>query len=423
MASQSNAPFSSNIIYLDYNATTPVDKEVLNAMLPYFTDHFGNASSAHSFGAKPRSALSSARKSIASLINVEEEESIIFTSGSTEAINHILRVAAFKQRDKGLGDHIITTKIEHPAVLETVKFLQHVHKFRVTYLQPDEYAMIHVTALEKALQPDTVLVSIMHANNEVGTINPIESLCKTAKSYNKNILFHSDTSQSIGKIHVYPKEWGLDFCVVAGHKIYAPKGIGAMYINPELKKQCIDTRAYDKSDIQEYNLLYGAKQENGYRPGTENIAYCVALGKAAELSITALKFDHMATIRYLRDLLYEEIMSNIPQRYHSKIKINGHPYIKLPNTLSISFGFIRNTQITKQIFKYVACSTGAACHSGDIQLSYVLEACGLSINFGMGTLRLSVGRYTTEKDVMLAAKVIASAVTELYSKTRFASKL
>eukprot|EP00483_Globobulimina_turgida_P002385 UN02387 len=285
------------------------------------------------------------------------------------------------------------------------------HNFTVTYLKPDKYGMIQPRELQKALTTSTILVSVMHANNEIGTINPIKTLCNTAKTYNKNILFHSDTSQSIGKIAVYPKEWKLDFLVIAGHKIYAPKGIGAMYVNPEVIKKCGIS-----GDNQDYNLLYGAKQENGFRPGTENVAYCVGLGVAAEQSILALKFDHMATIRYLRDLLYEEIMNNIPHKYHDKICVNGHPYIKLPNTLSISFGFLRNTRITRKIFKYVACSTGAACHSGDVKLSYVLEACGLSINYGMGTLRLSIGRYTTEKDVVLAAKIIASTVSELYVK-------
>jgi len=271
--------------------------------------------------------------------------------------------------------------------------------------------MIHPSELLKALTPSTILVSIMHSNNEIGTINPIKNLCSITKKYNKNILFHSDTSQSIGKIPVHPKEWKLDFITIAGHKIYAPKGIGAMYINPEIRENCNVS-----GDNQDYNLLFGAKQEFGFRPGTENVAYCVGLGKAAELAKKALNFDHMATIRYLRDLLYEEIMSNIPNKYHNKIRLNGHPYIKLPNTLSISFGFLKNVQITKKIFKYVACSTGAACHSGDIKLSYVLEACGVSINYGMGTLRLSVGRFTTEKDIILGAKIIASAVTELYSK-------
>jgi len=411
MSSQS-VPFShTNIIYLDYNATTPVDKEVANAMWPYLTDHFGNPSSDHFFGREPKLALSAARKSIANLINVDDEKAIIFTSGSTEAINHILRVSAFKQREKGYGDHIITTKIEHPAVLETVKYLEKKNNFKITYLKPDKYGMIHPSELLKALTSSTILVSIMHSNNEIGTINPIKNLCSITKKYNKNILFHSDTSQSIGKIPVYPKEWKLDFITIAGHKIYAPKGIGAMYINPEIRENCNIS-----GDNQDYNLLFGAKQEFGFRPGTENVAYCVGLGKAAEQARSGLNFDHMATIRYLRDLLYEEIMSNIPNKYHNKIHLNGHPYIKLPNTLSISFGFLKNVQITKKIFKYIACSTGAACHSGDIKLSYVLEACGVSINYGMGTLRLSVGRYTTEKDIILGAKIIASAVTELYSK-------
>jgi len=246
----------------------------------------------------------------------------------------------------------------------------------------------------------------MHSNNEIGTINPIQSLCGVTKRFNAQILFHSDTSQSIGKIPVFPKQWDLDFITIAGHKIYAPKGVGAMYLNPAL---------FEKCGNQQFNLLFGAKQENGLRPGTENIAYCVGLGVAAEKCIEALHSDHMAAVKYLRDLLYEEIVSNIPFEHRHKIRLNGHPYLKLPNTLSISFGFLKNTLITKRIFKYLACSTGAACHSGDVKLSYVLEACGVSINYGMGTLRLSVGRYTTEKDVMLSAKIIASAVTELYS--------
>lgn len=415
--SSESVPFNhTNIIYLDYNATCPIDPEVFKAMQPYLTNHFGNASSRNFFGKQPKIALAQARKSIANLINVDNEESVIFTSGSTEAINHIIRVSAHKQRDKGYGNHIICSQIEHPAVIQTVKYLQRKHNFKVTYLKPDKYGMIQPQTLANALTDKTILVSIMHANNEIGTINPIKNLCAMTKKFNENILFHSDTSQSVGKIPVYPKEWKLDFITVAGHKIYAPKGIGAMWINPKLLENC---NVYEAKD-DEYNLLFGAPQEFGVRPGTENVPYCVALGKAAEQSIVALKFDHMATIRYLRDLLYAEIMSNIPHKYHDKIRVNGHPYIKLPNTLSISFGFLRNVQITDKIFKYIACSTGAACHSGDVKLSYVLEACGVSINYGMGTLRLSIGRYTTEKDVVLGAKIIASAVTELYDKARFA---
>eukprot|EP00485_Elphidium_margaritaceum_P007572 CAMPEP_0202692058 /NCGR_PEP_ID=MMETSP1385-20130828/6549_1 /ASSEMBLY_ACC=CAM_ASM_000861 /TAXON_ID=933848 /ORGANISM="Elphidium margaritaceum" /LENGTH=418 /DNA_ID=CAMNT_0049347531 /DNA_START=98 /DNA_END=1354 /DNA_ORIENTATION=- len=413
MSSQSPAPFTNPVIYLDYNATTPIDKAVADAMWPYLTTHFGNAGSEHFYGIEPKLALSLARRRVADLLAVEDDSTIIFNSGSTESINHIIRVSAFKQRQKGYGDHIITTQIEHPAVLETVRYLQRApHNFRVTYLKPDKYGMIQPSALKKALTPRTILVSIMHSNNEIGTINPIKYLCAQTKQFNRNILFHSDTSQSIGKVPVYPQKWRIDFVTIAGHKIYAPKGIGAMYCNPEVRRCMPD----DSSDTQSYNLLYGAKQEFGYRPGTVNIAYCVGLGKAAAMCQVALTSDHMATIRYLRDLLYEEIISNIPPQYHDKIRVNGHPYIRLPNTLSISFGFLRNTEITKRIFKYVACSTGAACHSGDVKLSYVLEACGVSINYGMGTLRISVGRYTTEKDVMLSAKVIASVVSELYSK-------
>jgi len=402
-------PFDhTNVIYLDYNATTPIDKDVANAMWPYLTNHFGNASSGHFFGTEPKRALAAARRSIATLINVEDPSSIVFTSGSTEAINHILRVSAHRQRAKGHGDHIITTAIEHPAVLQTARFLERKRNgFKVTYLQPDRYGMIQPEALQRALTPQTSLVSIMHSNNEIGTINPVQSLCAVAKKYNANILFHSDTSQSIGKIPVFPKQWDIDFITIAGHKIYAPKGVGAIYVNPDLFKKCGN---------HELNFLYGAKQEQGIRPGTENIAYCVGLGVAAEKCIVALKSDHMAAVKYLRDLLYEEIVSNIPHEHRGKIRLNGHPYLKLPNTLSISFGFLRNTLITKRIFKYIACSTGAACHSGDVKLSYVLEACGVSINYGMGTLRLSVGRFTTEKDVMLSAKIIASAVSELYSQ-------
>lgn len=406
-------PFShSNVIYLDYNATCPIDREVADAMWPYLTNHFGNASSEHFFGEQPTRALRAARHSIARLLGVDDaDKSIVFTSGATESINHILRVAAEKQREKGLGDHIITTQIEHPAVLQTARYLERERKFKVTYLKPDKYGLISPASLEAALTKSTILISIMSSNNEIGTINPMRSLVAAAKNFNELILFHSDTSQSIGKVAVHPKEWRLDFCNIAGHKIYAPKGIGALYINPSLiTRGC------------EYNFLNGAKQEQGVRPGTENIAYCVGLGKAAEKCMVALKSDHMATVRFLRDLLHSEVMGAIPHKYHSKVRVNGHPYIRLPNTLSISFGFLRNTRITKKIFKYVACSTGAACHSGDVKLSYVLEACGVGINYGMGTLRLSIGRYTTEKDVVLAAKVIGAAVSELYTK-QFGSKL
>jgi len=377
-------------IYLDYNATTPVAGEVADAMRPYLDQYFGNPSSMHRYGTQTRMAVEKARGQVASLIGCEPSE-IVFTSGGTESNNYAIKGAALARRRH--GNHIITSGIEHPAVTEVCRYLE-TTGFKVTYLPVDQHGMVSTETLKSVIRRDTILISIMHSNNEVGTIQPIREITEIAKGH--NILCHTDAAQSVGKILVEVRDLGVDLLSIAGHKLYAPKGIGALYI---------------KSGVQLEKLLHGADHEQNLRAGTENVMEIVGLGAAAELAQKQLK-THMEMMRSSRDSLQEMLTNALPDAH-----INGHPEDRLPNTLSISFpGVQANTLIDR--LDRVAASAGAACHAESVDLSAVLEAMQIPVDIAMGTIRLSTGRETTDQDIQDAVKEITRRVNELMPQDR-----
>ncbi|MEZ4907264.1 MAG: IscS subfamily cysteine desulfurase [Saprospiraceae bacterium] len=373
------------MIYLDYNSTTPIDSRVAAEIKPFLELFFGNPSSAHSYGVKAKLAIEKARKQVANLINCDPSE-IIFTSGGTESNNFALRGIAFAHKDK--GNHIITSSVEHPAIIEVCKYLSR-NGFEITYLPVDEYGLVNPESLSKAIRPTTILISIMHANNEVGTIQPIEELSSIAKEH--NIFFHTDAAQSVGKIKTDVKSLNVDLMSIAGHKIYAPKGIGALYI---------------KNGLVLEKLIFGADHEQNKRAGTENVAQIVGLGKACELAKDELS-EQEEQNRILRDHLFNLIKSEL-----NDIKLNGHPTKRLPNTLSISFPGIEANTLVARLDK-VAVSAGAACHAETIDLSEVLKAMSVPIQYAMGTIRFSTGRGLNKTKIEEAAKEIISKVREL----------
>jgi len=377
-----------NQIYLDYNATTPIAKEVADAMRPYLDDYFGNPSSAHTYGVKTKLAVEKARMQVAKLLNCESSE-IVFTSGGTESNNYAIKGIAFANQDK--GNHIITSSVEHPAVFEVCKYLER-FGFEITYLPVDEFGIIRVADLEAAIRPSTILISIMHANNEVGSIQPISAIAELIKG--KGIYFHTDGAQSIGKIEADVQALGVDLMSVAGHKLYAPKGIGALYI---------------KNGVHLEKLMHGADHEQNLRAGTENVLEIVGLGKACEIAKANL-IENAAHYKGMRDYLYQLLKESFPE-----IKLNGHPDKRLPNTLSLSFPRVEaNTLIDR--LEGVAASAGAACHSESIDVSAVLEAMLVPLDYAMGTIRFSTGRGSTMSDMKKAADEIVSTVKSLMPK-------
>ena len=373
-------------IYLDYNATTPHDPEVIEAMRPYLEEEFGNPSSSHLYGSKPSQAVTRARQQVASLLNCEPEQ-IIFTSGGTESNNFAIKGTAEAYCKS--GNHIITCQIEHPAVLDVCNYLND-HGFDITYLPVDEFGLVNVADVAAAIKKETILISIMHANNEVGTIEPIIEIAHLAK--NNGLLFHTDAAQSIGKISVDVKELGVDFLSIAGHKVYAPKGVGALYI---------------RQGLAPAKFMHGADQESARRAGTENVLEIVGLGTACEIAKRDLGRNrkHMQA---MRDQLYEGIKKGSKQ-----VRLNGHPQKRLPNTLSISFFNLEANRILDFIGPKVAASAGAACHSDSVKVSGVLEAMKIPLQWAKGTLRLTTGRMTTQADIDTAVGVICSAVNKL----------
>ncbi len=376
-----------NPIYLDYNATTPVDPEVAKAMLPYLTDYFGNPSSTHEYGIITKNAVEKARMQIALLLNCKPNE-IVFTSGGTESNNYAIKGSAFHLKEK--GNHIITSAIEHPAVIEVCAFLEK-NGFEVTYFPVDKYGMIETSELEKAIRPETILITIMHANNEIGTLQPISEISKIAKKY--NIRFHTDAAQSIGKVETDVIEMGVDLLSVAGHKLYAPKGIGALYI---------------KEGTTLEKFMHGANHEQNLRAGTENVLEIVGLGKAAEIARNNFEQNYNHSLE-LRDLLYKSITSELPNA-----KLNGHPEKRLPNTLNISFPNIEANTLLANM-NGIAASAGAACHSEGVSVSAVLRAINLPIELAMGTIRFSTGRFLTREEIIKAASIIVKTVKSITS--------
>jgi cysteine desulfurase len=370
-------------IYLDYNATTPIDPAVLDAMLPYLQTHFGNPSSDHVYGYRAREAVSVARAQLAALLGVHPDE-VIFTGGGSEANNLALFGVAATQR--ACGTHIITSTIEHPAVREPLRALEQ-QGYRVTRVPVDSDGRVDPAQVAAAITPETILVSIMHANNEVGTIQDLRTIVGIAHAH--DILVHTDAAQSVGKVPARMDALGVDLLTVAGHKLYAPKGVGALIV---------------RRGIALEPHICGAGHEHGLRAGTENVPYIVGLGRAAEL-VGARLDSYQDRTRRLRDLLHHDILDIVPDAL-----LNGHPTERLPNTLNLSFPGVNAASLLARIRDEVACSTGSACHAGHAEPSSVLLAMGRASDLAAAALRLSMGWNTTEADVQHAATVIVAAV-------------
>jgi cysteine desulfurase len=377
-------------IYLDYNATTPVDPLVVDAMLPYLSIYFGNPSSSHAYAQLPRQAIAKARAQLAELLGCAPDE-VTFTGCGSESDTLAIRGAALANRQR--GNHIITQVTEHPAVLNVCRALERLHGFRVTYLPVDSTGYVNPADVEKAIDDQTILVSIMHANNETGTIQSIAHIAKIAHRY--GALMHTDASQTVGKISTRVADLGVDLLTVAGHKLYAPKGIGALYI---------------RHGIHLEPAIYGGGQEAGRRAGTENVAYMVALGAAAELAYQQLPTGQ-ERLRQLRDLLLQRLQNLLPGQIH----LNGHPSERLPNTLNISIDGVIGEEVLAAT-PALASSTGSACHEGSTEPSPVLLAMGHTRERALGALRLTLGRWSTEEEVMRSAILLAQTVDSLKEK-------
>jgi cysteine desulfurase len=365
-------------IYLDYNATTPIDPAVLEAMLPYLRERFGNPSSSHPFGTTAHAAVDQGRRQVADLLGAQPDE-ILFTSGGSEANNHALKGVVFGQLQ---GTHVITSAVEHPATLAPCEFLRRLG-CRVTILPVDRQGCVDPQAVRQALDRRTTLISIMHANNEVGTLQPIREIAALAHEH--GVLVHTDAAQSIGKIPVNVQELGVDLLSVAGHKLYAPKGVGALFVRRGVKLE---------------PLLHGAGQEAGRRAGTENVPYVVALGAACAVAQQSLP-QTTEGLRHLRDRLWEKLHASLGDR----VILNGHPEQRLPNTLNMSFAGHVGASLLEKVPE-IAASTGSACHEGRVCLSPVLRAMGVPPQLGQGAVRLSVGRFTTEEEIGRAAAAL-----------------
>ena len=373
-------------VYLDFSAKTPVADEVLQEMLPYFSKNFGNPSSIHQYGQKSKAALETARERVASVIQARSAE-ILFVSGGTESINLAIRNGLAS----GNGTvHLITTAVEHRAVLETCRQLEK-NGVSVTYLQPDTYGMIHPNHIADAIRPETRLISIMHVNNEIGTINPIAEIGEI--SHERGILFHTDAVQSFGKLPIDVNKMNIDLLSCSAHKIYGPKGVGALYI---------------RQGIPFNKLIFGGEQERNRRGGTENIPGIVGFGKAAELCgrETTRRSDHL---KNLQNLLWDKIRENIPDVF-----LNGHPIRRLPGNLNIAFtGIDANSLLISLDMKGIAASNGSACSSGSSKPSHVLAGIGLPPEKINGTLRISLGRTNTIEEIEYTAKVLVEEVKRI----------
>jgi cysteine desulfurase len=372
-------------IYLDYNATTPIDPEVAAAMLPYIREHFGNPSSSHAYGVAARKGVDKARGQVAALLNCSPAE-VLFTSGGTESNNHAIKGAAGAHRSK--GNHIITSAFEHPAVTEVCEFLA-ADGFDITCVPVDAHGIIDLEALEKAITERTILISVMHANNEVGTVQPIGEIARMARK--RGILVHTDAAQSAGKIPVDAAELGVDLLSVAGHKLYAPKGVGALYV---------------RDGVQLEKFMHGAGHETGRRAGTENVIGVSGLGAACEAAKRDLAVNR-DRMKRTRDRLEEGLLRAV-----AEVRVNGHLARRLPNTLSVSFRGVDAGSLL-QSMEGLAASAGAACHGNSVELSRTLRAMAVPIEWARGTIRLSTGKYTTEGEVDRAVEIIAGAVKRL----------
>jgi cysteine desulfurase len=410
---RSSLPFYAELatvmkrIYLDHNATTPVEPAVLEAMLPYFSGEFGNASSIHTFGQRARAAVETAREQVAALLNARPQE-IVFTSGGTESDNHAIfgvtqpLVTWPSKRSLDPKDdidkrmvvahlkHVVTTAIEHEAVLNACQALEK-QGVAVTYLPVDRAGLLDPEAVRQAIRPETILITLMHANNELGTVQPLAEIGRVAAE--ADVYFHTDAVQSVGKIPVDVKALQLDLLSLSGHKLYAPKGVGALFI---------------KGGTRLRQFLYGGHHQRGFRPGTENVPGIVGLGKAAELARLSLQTDAARTAA-LRDRLEQGLLARIPDA-----QANAASAPRTPNTTNITFPGIEGEALIIALdLKGLACSTGAACSSGAVEPSHVLTAIGLSAPDARATIRFSLGRHTSEAEIAAALEIVPAAVAQL----------
>jgi cysteine desulfurase len=378
-----------NRIYLDHNATTPVHPAVLEVMLPFFSHEFGNASSIHGFGQQARAAVETAREQVAALLNARPQE-IVFTSGGTESDNHAIFGVVAAALAAGSAAHVITTAIEHEAVLNTCQELEK-RAIAVTYLHVSRDGLIDVQELQRAIRPETTLITVMHANNEIGTVQPLAEIGRIAAQ--RGIPLHTDAVQSVGKIPVDVQACGVQLLSLSGHKIYAPKGVGALYV---------------KSGTPVTQFLYGGHHQRGFRPGTENVAGIVGLGKAAELARLSLAED-AARIGALRDRLEKALLARIPDA-----RTNGAAAPRTPNTCNLTFAGIEAEALVIALdLKGVACSTGAACSSGAVEPSHVLTAIGLPAEEARASVRFSLGHGTTREQIDATLEIVPAALAQL----------
>jgi len=376
-------------VYLDYNATTPIDPRVFEAMIPYMKEEFGNPSSIHSYGMAGKAALDNSREQIAELLGAGPRE-IVFTSCGSESNNLAIKGIAFQLREK--GNHLITTQVEHASVLETFRFLES-QGFNSTYLSVDKYGLIDLEELREAITDDTILVSVMFANNETGVLMPIQEIAELVKE--KRVIFHTDAIQAVGKIDINLKNLPVDLLSISGHKLYGPKGVGALLIRDGVKLG---------------PLIHGGGQERGKRSGTENVAGIVGLGKACEIFKQDAGYKMQdARIKDLRDELYEGISERI-----SGFKLNGHHEKRLSNTLNLSFEGVEGESLVMNLdLEGIAVSTGSACSEGNVEPSHVLLAMGLSKEQAVSSVRFSLGRFTEKEDINRVIDVLPGIVERI----------
>ncbi|NLY78167.1 MAG: cysteine desulfurase NifS [Tissierellia bacterium] len=380
-------------IYMDNAATTRVKKEVLEEMLPYFSENYGNPSSVYTLGSKSKNAVEIARERVAKAINAKPSE-IFFTAGGSEADNWAIKGVAFANRNK--GNHIITSKIEHHAVLHTCEYLEK-QGFRVTYLDVDEYGIVDLEQLKESITDETILITIMFANNEIGTIQPIKEIGEIAKSH--GIYFHTDAVQAVGHINIDVDDLNIDLLSMAAHKFYGPKGVGALYVRKGVKLD---------------SLIAGGGQERSRRAGTENVPGIVGMGKAIELAYEHLEESNKKLIE-LRDRLINKVFENIDH-----VRLNGHPTQRLPGNVNLCFEFIEGESMLLSLdMEGIAASSGSACTSGSLEPSHVLLAIGLPHEIAHGSLRLSLGDFNTEEEV----DYVVEKLTEIVSRLRAMSPL
>lgn len=375
-------------IYMDYAATTPVDPEVLKAMLPYFTEHYGNPSSLHAFGQQARAAMEEAREGIASFLGAKTAE-IVFTSGGTESNNFAVKGVAYANRKK--GNHIITSVIEHHAITEPCHFLEKQEGFTVTYLPVDQYGLVDPDDVRKAITDKTILVSIMHANNEIGTIQPIAEIGKITRE--KGIYFHTDAVQTLGHLPFTVDELNIDLLSASAHKLYGPKGVGLLYI---------------RQGTRIMPFMHGGEQENRRRASTHNVPGIVGFGRAVEVAKKNLQHE-LTEITRLRDRLIAGILGSI-----DSTRLNGHPTKRLPNNVNVSIEYVEGEGMLLSLdMMGMACSTGSACSSTSLEPSHVLTAIGLDHEHAHGSLRFSLGKYNTDEDIDALLEKLPQVVKRL----------